>query len=184
MNSLQAAAAEAFVEILRDAGVPVTIGGKDYQAMVSPSGLAVDLEEGGFTQDGALTVRLLVAHLPIPQLAHNDTILIGGGMMFTFLKAQGLEVGSSLVEEDRIDLARQILASAAEKGVHLVLPTDTVVADRFADDATKRTVPVTGMEAGWMGGEAGSAEVVRCLLLLSARAMTARSSSISNGLRR
>jgi hypothetical protein len=78
VNSLQAAAAEAFVEILRDAGVPVTINGKDYQAMVSPSGLAVDLEEGGFTQDGALTVRLLVAQLPVPQPAHNDTIHIGG----------------------------------------------------------------------------------------------------------
>ncbi len=78
MNSLQAAAAEAFVEILRDAGVPVTIGGKDYQAMVSPSGLAVDLEEGGFTQDGSLTVKLLVAHLPTPPPAHNDTIHIGG----------------------------------------------------------------------------------------------------------
>jgi len=77
MNSLQAAAAEAFVEILRDAGVPVTIGGKDHQAMVSPSGLAVDLEEGGFTQDGALTVKLLVAHLPTPAPAHNDTIHIG-----------------------------------------------------------------------------------------------------------
>jgi hypothetical protein len=78
VNAIQAAAAEAFVEILRDAGVPVTIGGKDYQAMVSPSGLAVDLEEGGFTQDGALTVRLLVAHLPTPPPAHNESILIGG----------------------------------------------------------------------------------------------------------
>jgi hypothetical protein len=78
VNAIQAAAAEAFVEILRDAGVTVTIGGKNYQAMVSPSGLAVDLEEGGFTQDGALTVRLLVAHLPTPQPAHNDTIIIGG----------------------------------------------------------------------------------------------------------
>ena len=78
MNLLQSAAAEAFVEILRDAGVPVIIGGKDYQAMVSPSGLAVDLEEGGFTQDGSLTVRLLVAHLPTPLPAHNDTIHIGG----------------------------------------------------------------------------------------------------------
>ena len=78
MNSLQAAATEAFVEILRDAGVLVTIGGREYQAMVSPSGLAVDLEEGSFTQDGALTVRLLVAHLPTPPPAHNDTILIGG----------------------------------------------------------------------------------------------------------
>ena len=78
MNAIQAAAAEAFVEILRDAGVPVTIGGREYQAMVSPSGLAVDLEDGGFTQDGALTVRLLVAHLPTPLPSHNDTILIGG----------------------------------------------------------------------------------------------------------
>ena len=78
MNVIQAAAAEAFVEILRDAGVPVTIGGKNYQAMVSPSGLAVDLEEGGFTQDGALTVRFLVAHLPTPPPAHNDTILVVG----------------------------------------------------------------------------------------------------------
>lgn len=78
MNAIQAAAAEAFVEILRDAGVPVTIGGKDYQAIVSPSGLAVDLEEGGFTHDGALTVRLLVAHLPTPPPVHNDTILIDG----------------------------------------------------------------------------------------------------------
>ena len=72
-----------YIEILRDAGVPVTIGGKNYQAMVSPSGLAVDLEEGGFTQDGALTVRLLVAHLPTPLPAHNDTIgviLLGSGV--------------------------------------------------------------------------------------------------------
>lgn len=78
MNYIQSATAEAFVEILRDAGVPVTIGGKDYQAMVSPSGLAVDLEEGGFTQDGSLTVKLLVAHLPTSLPAHNDTIHIGG----------------------------------------------------------------------------------------------------------
>ncbi len=78
MNVLQHESAAAFVEILRDAGVPVTIGSKNYQAMVSPSGLAVDLEEGGFTQDGSLTVRLLVAHLPISPPTHNDTILIGG----------------------------------------------------------------------------------------------------------
>ena len=77
MNAIQAAAAGAFVEILRDAGVPVSIGGRVFQAMVSPSGLAVDLEEGGFTQDGSLTVRMLVAHLPTPPPAHNDMILIG-----------------------------------------------------------------------------------------------------------
>lgn len=77
MNALQSATAEAFGEILRDAGVPVLIGGKQYQAMVSPSGLAVDLDEGGFTQDGSLTVRMLVAHLPAPPPAFNDTIQIG-----------------------------------------------------------------------------------------------------------
>jgi hypothetical protein len=70
VNAIQAAAAEAFVEILRDAGVPVTIGGREYQAMVSQSGLAVDLEEGGFTQDGSLTVKLLVAHLPPLRARH------------------------------------------------------------------------------------------------------------------
>lgn len=78
MNLIQAAAAESFVEILRDAGVPVIIDDKTYYAMVSPSGLAVDLEEGGFTQDGSLTVKLLVAHLPTQLPAHNDTIHIGG----------------------------------------------------------------------------------------------------------
>ena len=77
MNAIQAAAAEAFVEILHDAGVAVSIFGKEYRAMVSPSGLSVDLEEGGFSQDGSLTVRMLVAHLPTPLPAHNDTILIG-----------------------------------------------------------------------------------------------------------
>ena len=61
-----------------------------------------------------------------------ETILIGGGMMFTFLKAQGFEVGSSLVEEDRISLAADLLAQAKERGVALVLPTDTVVADSFS----------------------------------------------------
>ncbi len=84
-----------------------------------------------------------------------DTILIGGGMMFTFLKAKGLEVGSSLVEEDRVALAGELLATAANKGVDLVLPTDTVVADAFANDANTRTVPVDGMETGWMGLDIG-----------------------------
>ena len=84
-----------------------------------------------------------------------DTILIGGGMMFTFLKAQGFEVGSSLVEEDRISLAADLLAQAKERGVALVLPTDTVVADSFSNDAATKTVPVSGMESGWMGLDIG-----------------------------
>lgn len=84
-----------------------------------------------------------------------DTILIGGGMMFTFLKAQGINVGSSLVEEDRLDLAREILSTAAANNVNLVLPTDTVVADAFNNDAQRKAVKVDGISDGWMGLDIG-----------------------------
>jgi phosphoglycerate kinase len=84
-----------------------------------------------------------------------DTILIGGGMMFTFFKAQGKEIGSSLVEEDRIEMARDILARAAEKKVALMLPTDVVLADKFAGDAETRTASIDEIPAGWMGLDIG-----------------------------
>lgn len=84
-----------------------------------------------------------------------DTILIGGGMMFTFFKAQGKEIGSSLVEEDRIEMARDILARAAEKKVALMLPTDVVLADKFAEDAETRTASIDEIPAGWMGLDIG-----------------------------
>merc|ERR1712176_820664 len=60
-----------------------------------------------------------------------DTILLGGGMIFTFYKAQGFEVGASLIEEDMIDLAKDLMAKAEEKGVKLLLPSDVVLADKF-----------------------------------------------------
>ena len=84
-----------------------------------------------------------------------DTILIGGGMMFTFLKATGLNVGSSLVEVDRIDLAAEILREAAAKNIHLVLPTDAVVATSFDNDAERKVVNVDAIESGWMGLDIG-----------------------------
>ncbi len=84
-----------------------------------------------------------------------DTILIGGGMMFTFFKAQGKEVGSSLVEEDKIELARTILADAESKKVALILPADVVLADKFAEDAGTKIAAVDGIEAGWMGLDIG-----------------------------
>lgn len=86
-----------------------------------------------------------------------DTILIGGGMMFTFLKAQGINVGSSLVEEDRLELAREILTNAQANNVNLVLPTDTVVADTFNNDAQRKAVGVDAIEDGWMGLDIGPA---------------------------
>ncbi len=71
-----------------------------------------------------------------------DTILIGGGMAYTFLKAQGHNIGGSLVEDDLIDTAKQILTDAAAKGVNFMLPTDNLAADKFADDADIQVVGV------------------------------------------
>lgn len=67
-----------------------------------------------------------------------DLLLLGGGMIFTFYKAQGLAVGSSLVEADKLDLATTLLEKAKAKGVSLLLPSDVVIADKFAADAESK----------------------------------------------
>jgi len=84
-----------------------------------------------------------------------DKVLIGGGMIFTFYKARGLTVGKSLVEDDKLELARELEATAKARGVELLLPTDVVAADRFAADANHRTVPVDAIPEGWMGLDIG-----------------------------
>lgn len=84
-----------------------------------------------------------------------DKLLIGGGMIFTFYKARGLEVGKSLVEEDKLELAKSLEAKAKERGVNLILPTDVVVADNFAADADSQTVSVENIPDGWMGLDIG-----------------------------
>jgi phosphoglycerate kinase len=84
-----------------------------------------------------------------------DKLLIGGGMIFTFYKARGLNVGKSLVEEDKLELAKSLEAKAKEKGVDLLLPTDVVVADNFAADAKDQTVSVESIPDGWMGLDIG-----------------------------
>jgi phosphoglycerate kinase len=84
-----------------------------------------------------------------------DKLLIGGGMIFTFYKARGLNVGKSLVEEDKLELARTLEAKAKEKGVELLLPTDVVVADNFAADANAQTVSIDSIPDGWMGLDIG-----------------------------
>ncbi|CAI9760318.1 unnamed protein product [Fraxinus pennsylvanica] len=84
-----------------------------------------------------------------------DILLLGGGMIFTFYKAQGLSVGSSLVEEDKLDLATLLLEKAKAKGVSLLLPSDVVVADKFAPDADSKIVPASGIPDGWMGLDIG-----------------------------
>ncbi|HEY9692185.1 MAG TPA: phosphoglycerate kinase [Oculatellaceae cyanobacterium] len=84
-----------------------------------------------------------------------DKLLLGGGMIFTFYKARGLNVGKSLVEEDKLELARSLEAKAKERGVQLLLPTDVVVADNFAADANAQTVSIENIPDGWMGLDIG-----------------------------
>lgn len=84
-----------------------------------------------------------------------DTLIIGGGMCFTFLKAQGFEVGTSLMEEDWIERSAATLAKAKDKGVDILLPTDVVCADKFADDANKITCGVDAIPADMMGLDIG-----------------------------
>lgn len=84
-----------------------------------------------------------------------DKIFIGGGMIFTFYKARGMSVGNSLVEEDKLELATALEAKAKEKGVDFLLPTDVVLADKFAADANTQTVSVNDIPDGWMGLDIG-----------------------------
>ena len=84
-----------------------------------------------------------------------DTLIIGGGMAYTFMKALGEEVGDSLLEADYLDYAKEMMAKAEEKGVKLLIPVDTVVAKAFDNDAEKKTVGRGEIEAGWQGLDIG-----------------------------
>ena len=84
-----------------------------------------------------------------------DKVLIGGGMIFTFYKARGLSVGKSLVEEDKLALAKELEEKAKLKGVQLLLPTDVVLADDFAPDANSQVASIDSIPEGWMGLDIG-----------------------------
>ncbi|NER34119.1 MAG: phosphoglycerate kinase [Oscillatoria sp. SIO1A7] len=88
-----------------------------------------------------------------------DKLFLGGGMIFTFLKARGISVGKSLVEDDKLELAKSLEAKAKERNVDLLLPTDVVVADNFAADANAQTVSVEAIPDGWMGLDIGPESV-------------------------
>ncbi|MCC3155368.1 phosphoglycerate kinase [Hymenobacter sp. BT770] len=96
-----------------------------------------------------------------------DNLLIGGGMAYTFAVAENGTVGSSLLEADKVDLARQLIQKAKEKGVNLVLPSDSLIADRFANDANVEIAPNNHIPDGWMGLDLGPdsretfAEIIR-----------------------
>ena len=84
-----------------------------------------------------------------------DTLLIGGGMAYTFFKAMGYEIGDSLLDAESIGLAKKLMETAKEKGVKLLLPVDTVVAKAFAADAEHMTVASNAIPAGWQGLDIG-----------------------------
>ena len=88
-------------------------------------------------------------------LGKVDKLLIGGGMSYTFLKARGLEIGKSLLEADKMDLARQLEEEAKARGVELLLPVDVVVADEFSETANRKAVSVEEIPADWEGMDIG-----------------------------
>ena len=100
-------------------------------------------------------------------LDKTDNIIIGGGMMFTFIKAQGGNIGNSLFEEDYVELAKQLIQKAKEKSVNIYIPTDVVAADKFAEDANTKLMPADNVETGWMGldiGEKSKLEIEKIVL--------------------
>ncbi len=84
-----------------------------------------------------------------------DNLIIGGGLSYTFTKAQGHEIGNSLLEEDKIDLAKSFIQKAKDKGVNLYLPMDVVVADAFSNEANTKVVAIDSIPEGWMGLDIG-----------------------------
>lgn len=85
-----------------------------------------------------------------------DTVIVGGGMSYTFLKAEGYEIGTSLLEEDKIELAKQLIKKAEEKGVELIMPVDIVIANEIKDDAETREVLISEIPVDMMGLDIGS----------------------------
>jgi phosphoglycerate kinase len=90
-----------------------------------------------------------------------DYLLVGGGIANTFIRARGYETGKSLVEEDKLDLARELLDEAAEKGVEIVIPIDVVVADEFSNDANMKVVKIDEIPEDWESLDSGGPETIK-----------------------
>jgi phosphoglycerate kinase len=101
-------------------------------------------------------------------LGKVDTLLLGGGMIFTFFKAAGLNIGTSLLDADSLDTAREIAAAAKGSSTRLILPEDTVVAAEFNDKSAKKNCLVTDIPTGWMGLDIGPQTVARYREILAA----------------
>lgn len=137
---------------------------KFLQPSVSGYLLAKELEYlDGAVQNGEKPMAAIVGGSKVSSkitvlnalLDKCDKIIIGGGMVFTFLKAKGLEVGTSLVEEEYVETAKEVLAKAEKLGKQILLPSDIVVADKFDKDAETQTVAADAIPEGWMGLDNG-----------------------------
>jgi len=117
------------------------------RAMTNPARPFVAILGGAKVSDKIGVLRNLVTKV--------DALLVGGGMAYTFLKAQGMEIGASLLEADKLDVARTILEAARAKGVTFLLPMDHVIAQKVAADAEIRIADSTAIPAGWMGLDIG-----------------------------
>ena len=134
--------------------VGTSVAGLLMEKEIKYLGMALEAPERPFVAilGGAkVSDKIQVIESLLPRV---DTLLIGGGMAYTFLRAQGLATGKSLVEEDKIDLAKGLLAKAKGK---IQLPTDHVVASELKADAASKTLPVTEIPDGWMGLDIGPA---------------------------
>ncbi len=88
-----------------------------------------------------------------------DTLIVGGGMAYTFLKAMGYNIGTSICEDDKVELAKSLMEKASAKGVNLLLPVDNMVAKEFNNDSEKKVVASNSMPDGWMGMDIGPATI-------------------------
>lgn len=95
-----------------------------------------------------------------------DNLIVGGGMAYTFVKAQGGKVGNSLVEDDCLDIARSVIAKAKANNVNLYIPVDTIIADKFDNDAQRKEVKIDEIPDGWMGLDTGSQTSKDCRELI------------------
>lgn len=95
-------------------------------------------------------------------LSKVDNLIVGGGMAYTFVKAQGGNVGNSLVEDDYLETAREILAKAKAENVNVIIPVDTIIADKFDNDANRQTVDIKEIPDGWMGLDTAEKTAAMC----------------------
>lgn len=97
-----------------------------------------------------------------------DNLIVGGGMAYTFVKANGGNVGNSLVEDDYLDVARKIMSEAKSKGVNLYIPVDSIIADKFDNDANRKEVAINEIPNNWMGLDIGHKSAEECAEIIKA----------------